>query len=166
METEAEMTLRTDNEDKRAANWTAVERTVRDNDSITRDSETMIANPMELNHFRATAEAHASDETIKNVPWNRIEWNVDGARARADEVDCGAQLNAGKDHERWELELRRRKLNSECELIARRHNECGNKEQWARMQRRCSYYWTCESETETMGLTDKYVEAATLEILI
>ena len=110
METEAEMTLRTDNEDERAANWTAVERTVRDNDSITRDSETMIANPMELNHFRATAEAHASDETIKNVPWNRIEWNVDGARARADEVDCGAQLNAGKDHERWELELRRRNL--------------------------------------------------------
>ena len=55
-----------------------VEWITRDNESMVRNNETMIvmtlnlianANAMELKQFRATAEAHASDETMKNQ-WN------------------------------------------------------------------------------------------------
>ena len=73
------MTMRTDDEGERTANFSIdVEWTTCDNDSMARDGETMIvlygidlssANAKELNHFRAIAEAHASDETMKNQ-WN------------------------------------------------------------------------------------------------
>ena len=75
MVTKAKMTIRTDDNGVRAEKWSAeVEMIERDNDSMIRDDETMIilnyidlanANAMELERFRATAEAHANDETMK-----------------------------------------------------------------------------------------------------
>ena len=71
----AKKTSRTDSKDERAANWSAeVEMIGRDDDTMLRDDETMIvlnvidlanANAMAPKRFRATAEAHMSDETMK-----------------------------------------------------------------------------------------------------
>ena len=74
MVTKAKMTMRTDNDGERAANSSVdIEMIERDNDKTARDNETMAgshkepvnANAMELKRFRTTAEAHASDETMK-----------------------------------------------------------------------------------------------------
>ena len=114
--TKAKMTVirlwRTDNGGERAANWSAdVEIIERDNDSMARDDETIIvlnanalanANAMELKQFLASAEAHASDETMKQA-WdfqlNGIEWTARAeagsesiARQRA--AECGKGLRA------------------------------------------------------------------------
>ena len=69
------MTEQTDNEGKRAENLSKdVEWMKRDNESMIREDKTMIAmtsilianaNAMELRRFRATAEAYASEETMK-----------------------------------------------------------------------------------------------------
>ena len=68
-----------DNEGERAASWsTDVEMIERNNDSMVRNDKTMIllnvidlanANAMASKQFRVMAEAHTSNETMKNQ-WN------------------------------------------------------------------------------------------------
>ena len=94
-----------------------VEWTMRDNDSMARDDEMMIelndidlasANAMELKRFRATAEAHASDEMMKNQwDYQLIERGTLAQRADGStyDIDSGAQLNAGKTRRRAEVEM-------------------------------------------------------------
>ena len=110
MVTKAKMTMQTDNEGERVANWSAdVERMVRDNDSMIHDGGMMIvlngidmanANAMELKQFQATAEAHASNETMKYEVWdyqlNGIEWTARKLQVNRwrHAAECGKGLRA------------------------------------------------------------------------